>query len=103
MKYKYGEYSQEQLHDYKKKLHSVVHWLLIYAEEKSIILDEYFVKVQYRFDGLNELLGHPSQLVEISNLIESAKLEYKKEDYNYSIYRKSILDIHDLIDDLPEV
>lgn len=103
MKYKYGNYSEEQFKNYKNKLHSVIHWLLIYADEKNPILDEYFVKVQYRFEGLNELLNYPTQLVEITNLIESAKMEYKKQNFNHKLYKKSIFDIHDLIDKLPEV
>lgn len=102
MKYKYGEYPKEQFHDYKKRLHSLVHWLLIYAEEDTDILDDYFEKVQYKLNGLNELISYPTQLVEIMNLIESAKIEYNKGNYNHDIYRKTILDIHELIDRIPE-
>ena len=102
MKYKYGTYPDEQFNGYKKRLHSLVHWLLIYAEENNSILNSYFEKVQYKLDGLNELINYPTQLVEIMNLIESAKIEFNKESYNFEIYRKTILDIHDLIDKLPD-
>lgn len=102
MKYKYGEYPEEQFEGYKKRLHSLVHWLLIYAEEHSPIIDDYFTKVQYKLDGLNELIGHPVQLVEIMNLVESARIEYHKPDYSHKVYRKTILDIHELIDKIPE-
>ena len=41
--------------------------------------------------------------VEIMNYIESARVEYNKGDYNHERYRKTILDVHDLIDKLPEI
>lgn len=102
MEYKYGHYPSEQFNKYKKRLHSLVHWLLIYAEEKNPILDNYFTKVQCKLDGLNELIEHPSQMVEIMNLIESARIVYNSPTYDYEIYRKIILEIHDLIDMLPD-
>lgn len=102
MKYKYGEYKNEQFHEYKKRIHNLIHWLLIYAEEKNPNLNNYFEKVQYKLNGLNELINYPSQLVEIMSLVESARIEYNKIDYKHSIYRKIILDIHELIDKIPE-
>lgn len=102
MKYKYGEYTREQFHDYKKRMHSLIHWLLIYAEENESNLNNYFNKVQYKLNGLNELINYPVQLVEIMNLVESAKIEYNKINYDHSVYRKIILDIHELIDKIPE-
>lgn len=102
MKHKYGTYPSEQFNNYKKRLHSLIHWLLIYAEENKPILNEYFSKVQFKLDGLNELINHPVQMVEIMNLVESAQIEFNKDNYNHDLYRKTILDIHDLIDRLPE-
>lgn len=102
MQYKYGTYPDGQFDGYKKRLHSLVHWLLIYAEENNSILNSYFDKVQFKLDGLNELINYPTQLIEIMNLIESARIEFNKENYNFEIYRKTILDVHDLIDKLPD-
>ena len=102
MNYKYGTYPNEQFEDYKKRLHSLIHWLLIYAEENNSILDSYFEKVQFKLDGLNELINYPTQMVEIMNLVEAARIEFNKPNYNHEIYRKTILDIHDLIDRLPD-
>ena len=101
MEHKYGTYPSFQFEDYKKRLHSKVHWLLIYAEEKYDKLDEYFPKLQLFLNGLNEMINYPTQLVEIMNLVESARIEYNKEEYNFRIYRKMILDIHELIDQIP--
>ena len=102
MEYKYGVYPSTQFHEYKKRMHNLIHWLLIYAEEKNPCLNDYFNKVQYKLDGLNELIKHPAQLIEIMNLVESAKIEYNKPDYSHKVYRKIILDIHELIDKIPE-
>lgn len=103
VKNKYGEYTTIQFSEYKKRIHNLIHWLLIYEEEQNPILDSYFIKVQYKLAGLNSLLNFPSQLVEIMDLVESAQIEYKnKECHNHKTYRKMILDIHELIDKIPE-
>ncbi|WP_346961254.1 hypothetical protein [Clostridium sp.] len=102
MKYKYGYYPSFQVHDYKKKIHSLIHWLLIYKEENEGILNRYFEAVQYKLNGFNELMGYPTQMIEIMNLIESARNEFNKENCNNQLYRHTILDIHALIDRLPE-
>lgn len=102
MKYKYGEYSQEQLHSYKAKLHSKVHWLLIYKENKYPQLDNYFSSIQFQLDGLNELLDCP-ELITLMSLLEAARMEAQKPDCNYSTYRKAVFDAHTMIDRLPEV
>jgi hypothetical protein len=102
MKYKYGTYPNEQFDEYKKRIHSLIHWLLIYKEENAEILPGYFEKVQSKLDGLNELMNHPVQIVEIMNLIESARLESEKEDMSFRQYRKLILDAHDLVDSIEE-
>ncbi len=101
MQYKYGIYPNEQFDDYKQRIHSWIHWLLIYAERQDPTLNMYFEKLQYKLDGLNELINYPTQLIEIMNLVESAKIEYNKENYSHRIYRKIILDIHELIDNIP--
>lgn len=102
IKHKYGCYHDEQFLGYKKRLHNLIHWLLIYAEEDNTILNDYFEKVQYKLQGLNELLDYPTLIIEIMNLVESAKLEFNKPNYSHKVYRKTILDIHELIDKLPE-
>lgn len=102
IQHKYGSYTNEQFNAYKNRLHGSVHWLLIYAEQNSDIIDKCFDRVQCKLEGLNELLCYPTQIVEIMNLVESARIEYNRENYSHSKYRKLILDIHELIDKLPE-
>jgi len=101
-KTKYGSFSSDQMQNYKKKLHSQVHWFLIYYENKYRRLDEYFEEIQYYLNGLDEILCYPLEMVQLMSKIECARLEYNKSDCNYKLYRKSILDAHSLIDTLPD-
>lgn len=100
MKNKYGNFSDEQFAQYKKRLHGLIHWLLIYAEDDNPNIEHYFDKVQIKLDGLNELLLFPAQIVEIMSLVEAARIEWNKESYRHEVYRKLILDAHELIDSL---
>lgn len=102
MECKYGYFTNDQMNEYKKRLHSLVHWLLIYQENNNPNTEKYFQKVQYKLNGLNELLMYPSQLVEIQALVEAALIEYKKkEECDHSTFRKCILDAHEMIDRIP--
>lgn len=83
-------------------MHSWVHFLLIYAEQNNEILDNYFDVIQNRLNGLNELLNYPVQLINIMNLIESARVEFNSPDYTHHKYRKLILDAHECIDKIGE-
>lgn len=98
----YGEFSDEQMRDYKKHLHNRIHWLLIYKEETYDKLDDYFSSILFQLFGLNELLGYPETLVSLVSILEAARLESLKDECNFKKYRKAILDAHSLIDKLPE-
>ena len=73
MKHKYGEFNQNQIANYKKKLHNNVHWLLIYKEENYEFLDEYFNSLMLRINGLNRILFYPIHIIELYNVLESAR------------------------------
>ena len=102
MHYKYGQYTQEQVHAIKESLHNKIHWLLPYKEQNFKNLDNYFTQVQLKLEGYDELFNHPAVMVKIMTLIESARIESKKENFSHKLYRSFILDAHDLIDLLPE-
>lgn len=103
MKHKYGEFDQNQIANYKKKLHNNVHWLLIYKEENYEFLDEYFNSLMLRINGLNRILFYPLCIIELYNVLESAREILNSENFNFKTYRKLILDAHTFIDKLPEV
>jgi hypothetical protein len=92
-----------QIANYKKKLHNNVHWLLIYKEENYEFLDEYFNSLMLRINGLNRILFYPIHIIELYNVLESAREILNSENFNFKTYRKLILDAHTFIDKLPEV
>lgn len=98
MKYKYGEFSVEQIAETKKKLRKRIFFLLLYAdpekteEYKCVSVDDAIESVLCAIGGFNELLGFPEELVEVSCLLNAALIEHKKTDFNFAKYRKLILD-----------
>ena len=103
MKGLYCDYNSDQTKQYIKKLHSLVHWLLVYKDTDEATLGSYFSVVQYKIAGLNSLLLNPPELVELMGLIESARLEYLKQDEcDSKLFRRTVLDAHALIDKIDD-
>lgn len=106
MKYEYGEFTPEQLSDQKKDLHSKLFWLLLYRDPKTcdeycgIDVDKYLNGLMYRIGGLNDLLGNPSGLVTLMSVLQAVKTENNKDNFDYSVYRKLVLDAHSVVDSL---
>jgi hypothetical protein len=100
----YGNFDNEQMENYKVKLHKELFWLLIYKDPKtkdeylSVDFNKYFDGLMRKIDGLNELLFYPTEIVAIMSLLEAALIESKKADFNYQAYRKLVLDAHSLVD-----
>lgn len=99
MKHKYGEFTDNQFMDYGKRLHSMIHWLLVYSDNNEHErLDSYFEKVQYKLDGLNSVLNNPPEMVDLVTLIEAARVIHSVKEFNKAQYRKMILDAHEVVD-----
>ena len=104
MQHIYGHFNDEQMENYKVKLHKELFWLLIYKDPKTkdeylnVDFNKYFDGLMRKIDGLNELLFYPTEIVAIMSLLEAALIESKKEDFNYKAYRKLVLDAHSLVD-----
>lgn len=104
MLYLYGEFQNYQISNYKKKLHKDLFWLILYKdpntkeEYQNVDFDKYFSFLMKKIDGLNELLFYPSELIEMLSCLEAAFIETRKEKFNWSVYRKLILDAQSLVD-----
>lgn len=106
----YGNITKEQIKAQKKNLHDAIHWLLIYKDPKivqdskykDVDVSRYVDGLSYRIGGLNELLNHPDCLITILSLLQAVRLELNSDSYNWSTYRKLILDIHSLVDSIEE-
>lgn len=105
MKHLYGNFSNNQILLNAKIMHNEVHKLLLYKDkmvEENIFNSEddfinYFTNLLFRFGGLNELLGEPVSMVSLLSTLQAALDEVKSSSYNYSNYRRLILDAHGYI------
>lgn len=103
MKHKYGSFSQNQMSEYKNKLHNTIHWLLIYKENDYKLLDEYFNTTLLKLNALNELLFYPTSIVSLYTTLEAARTILNSNEFDFKAYRKLILDAHSLVDKIPEI
>lgn len=100
MKYKYGNFSESQMSEYKKILHNKIHWLLIYEENHFSNLVSYIITLQFHIAGLAELIDSP-QIINLANVIENIRMEYEN-NHTHKKYRKLVFDAHSIVDSLPE-
>lgn len=98
----YGKISQEQLTDFKKKLHSKVHWLLIYKESNDFTVDydAYYTELMNYIGQAGEVLHQDSTILEILTTLAMAYSETVKDEFNHGRYRRYVLEAHNLIDRL---
>lgn len=105
LEYIYGYFSDNQLISHVKAMHSEVHKLLLYKDEniaETIFKSDehfmnYFSNLLYRFGGLNELLGEPDYMVALMSTLQAAYDLCEKENFNYDVFRRLILDAHGYI------
>lgn len=107
--YKYGNFTKTQVCSEKEKLRKDIFFLLIIADPKTKKeYENYDIKksitsILYRLDGMNSLFEYPPELIEVSSLLERALLEINKNNFDFSIYRKLILDAGGKISHFKEV
>lgn len=94
--------STEGIVKYFEKLHKQIHWLLVYREENFPLLDNYYEFLLFQLTGLQTFIKDESRIMELIVLIQAARIEAAKPDYNHALYRKAILDAHSMIDFIKE-
>ena len=95
----YGDFSEAQLNEFKKKLHSKIHWLLIYKEADDCqYFEEYFETLMKYIGSLNVVFGYNSMIIELLTTLQMAYDESKRQDFNFKTYRKYVLDAHNIVD-----
>lgn len=97
---KYGTFTDDQVAEFKKRLHSKIHWLLIYKENDNRYLDDYFQKVMKFLIGLNNVLNSNPIIIELMTVLQVAHDESKDPDCDFKTYRSSIFEAHNIIDRL---
>lgn len=105
----YGNISDKQLAEYKKKLHSKMFWLLLYKDPKSteqysyVDYDQYFNNLMREINGFADIIDQHAGMLELMSLLQAAYNETKNSPFDYHTYRKFILDAHNLLDEIMEV
>lgn len=98
MKTKYGSFTTKQMKEAKKSLRSSIFFVLLCIdpetahEHSEIDVNQLFDNLLYKIDGFNELLMYQKELVNVMSLLQEAKLQYNREDYDFGLCRKLILD-----------
>lgn len=98
VKYKYGQFEEMQIVEAKEKLHKKIRFLLFVVDPRTsekyayIDVEQAIINIQNILGGLNELLFYPRELVFTSSFLEAALLEYKSADFQFSRFKKLILD-----------
>lgn len=98
LSYKYGKFDGEQIKHTKICIKRQIIFLLICVDERTkkdyinVDVNEAFTNLFTWLNGLNEILSYPAELVRVIALLEEARKEYAKKDFDFSRYRKIILD-----------
>lgn len=98
----YGKITQEQLNDFKKKLHGKIHWLLIYKEidDFTVDFDAYYTELMNYIGSAGEVLRQDAVVLEILTTLKMAYGETVKDEFNHGRYRRYVLEAHNLVDRL---
>ena len=98
MRIRYGELPNYQIQEFKKSLRSAIFFVLLCvdpntaAEHSDIDVNQLFDNLLLKIGGYNALMNYPKEIIEVMSLLEAARLEYNKEQFNFAVCRKLILD-----------
>ena len=98
----YGKISEQQLSEFKKRLHNKIHWLLVYKEEESydVNFDAYFEELMKYIGEAGEVLRQDAIALEILTTLRMAYRETIKDTFSHYRYRHYVLEAHNLVDRL---
>lgn len=110
MQYIYGTFTDDQIKEAVQSMHSDIHKLLLHKDKKikDKIFDSeaeylnYFQKLLFRFAGTNMIFNEPPQLVAFMSTLQAAYNEVLKDNFNWIVFRRAILDCHGYIKDMFE-
>lgn len=100
---KYGKIPNHQISSVKTFLQKSIFYLLLYVDPNEsfkypdVDVNDAFENVFHQLLGFNNILLQPPEILIVMNSLESARILYNSEDFNYSKYRKLILDAGSMI------
>ena len=98
MKHLYGEFTKNQIKQAKKSLRGSIFFLLLCVdpetatEYEDVDVNKCFNGLLFKIGGMNQLLMNQPELVTVLSLLQAAMNEYNNSNFDYSVYRKLILD-----------
>ena len=109
MTHKYGEYTEFQVGEFKKRIRKTIFLLLLSVDPKTASqfkhanIKKVFSGLLYELGGASDVFFEPAEIVEAVNLLERARQELFSAEYDFKVYRKLILDAGACIDRIKEV
>lgn len=105
MEYIYGSFTKRQIKEAAHAMHSDVHKLLLYKdnriEEKIFENDEafliFFQNVMFKFSGTKTLFNNNGIMVTLMATLQAAYNEVTSDEFDYMTFRRAILDSHNYI------
>lgn len=105
MQYIYGDFTDKQILEAIRTMHSDIHKLLLYKDnriEEKIFEDDdaflvFFEKVMFKFGGTKTLFNDNGYMVSLMATLQCAMDNVKSKHFNYKKFRRAILDSHEYI------
>lgn len=102
MQYIYGTFTDKQISEAVRAMHNDIHKLLLYKdkriEEKIFEDDEtfliFFQNVMYKLGGTKTLFNDNGLMVTLMSELQAAFNEAQSDHFNYTTFRRAILDAH---------
>lgn len=109
VKHKYGAFKTKQVREIKETMRKQIFFLLLLADPKTkgqypdVDIKRAFDNFMYKINGFNSLLSYPAEIVEIFSILESAREELDKPEFDFDKYRKLVLDAGAQVSKIKEV
>ena len=105
MKYIYGDFTDKQISEAVHAMHSDIHKLLLYKDkriEETIFEDDeafliFFENVMFKLGGTKTLFNDNGIMVTLMSELQAAFDNAKSDHFDYTAFRRTILDSHGYI------
>ena len=105
MQYIYGSFTDKQITEAVRAMHNDIHKLLLYKDkrvEETIFEDDeaflvFFENVMYKLGGTKTLFNDNGVMVTLMSELQAAFDNAKSDHFNYTAFRRAILDSHGYI------
>lgn len=105
MQYIYGTFTDKQINEAVRAMHNDIHKLLLYKdkriEEKIFEDDEafliFFENVMFKLGGTKTLFNDNGIMVTLMSELQAALNNAKSDHFDYTTFRRAILDSHGYI------